>query len=627
MFDTRYRTLEPIGEGASAWVYKAVDTATDSIVAVKVLKPGLQTDPVTLERFRREVQIARRIGHPGVVAIYDLVQSDEQIFMVMEYLSGPNLKQYLALHQPLRPPAVVALLTRLLELLRACHAQNVIHRDLKPQNVIVAEDGSLKVLDFGIAKMTALGDLTQTGSAPVGSPEYMAPELFAGGLADPRTDLYAVGIMAFELLAGHPPFRGASVAVLAQQHLEAPVPSLTARRDIPEWLQQVVERLLAKRPFERYQTADEVLADIAQRRVIARELPALPRRECPRCGAATLAELAVCLSCGWDAAAVLEPGECDLLRTPAADPDRLAAWGRALFGVDARLGRRSLLLSGITPEAASVLSRGAAAHDLPLLVSERSGFQDLRKALPLALLCMVTSGVVQSVGQRWSYYGRYFFSQLDTQQMLGWSLALVLVWVCARRFRQEEVRPVWSARAHGTAVPDDLLADLRDTLTPERDEGTRALVTGLVEQFLLLQRRASQFEPALRANVRDTVLAAARLAALLSEVRGALADAPLAQRVQRCLGVLREAEGVPDEQRGAAEETLRAYYELEERAAGLQNRLIVVQALFARSVGRLLVHSQPLDDATRDALAERSAQLATDLDVARQVQRELEALV
>src|SRR5262249_29562804 len=161
---------------------------------------------------------------------------------------------------------------QVLRVLSLCHEKHVIHRDLKPQNMILAPSGVVKVLDFGISRMTTLSDLTQTGTS-LGSPEYMAPELFVGNAYDPRTDLYALGVVLFELLTGRLPFPGDSLPVLYHEHLTATVPSLRRLRpEIPEWLEHLTERLLAKRASERYQSAEEALTDLAERRVIARQL-------------------------------------------------------------------------------------------------------------------------------------------------------------------------------------------------------------------------------------------------------------------------------------------------------------------------------------------------------------------
>jgi len=166
----RYELHELIGEGVSAKVYRAVDTATDSVVAVKVLNVQLQNDAISEQRFRREIQITRLLNHPQIVSIYDLLQANGHTCLVMEYVDGQNLKDFVALHGALPIAAAVAVLSQILRILSVCHRKNVIHRDLKPQNVMVNEEHIVRLLDFGIAKMTTLSDLTQTGTA-VGTPE------------------------------------------------------------------------------------------------------------------------------------------------------------------------------------------------------------------------------------------------------------------------------------------------------------------------------------------------------------------------------------------------------------------------------------------------------------------------
>ena len=226
----QYQILGVVGEGVSATVYKALDTASQSLVALKVLSPHLQTDAITLERFKREIQITRLLNHPQIVSIYDLIRDGNETCLVMEYLEGQNLKDYIAAHQPLPVETIVSILRQALDVLSVCHAKNVIHRDLKPQNIIVGDGAAIRLVDFGIAKMTTASDLTQTGTS-IGSPEYMAPELFAANTFDPRTDIYALGIIAFEMLAGTPPFRGDSLAVsrmTASLATEAPGSKLMA---------------------------------------------------------------------------------------------------------------------------------------------------------------------------------------------------------------------------------------------------------------------------------------------------------------------------------------------------------------------------------------------------------------
>jgi len=334
----RYELGDVLGAGVSATVYRALDTRTGSVVAVKILNPHLHTDAISIERFRREIQITRLIGHPQIVSIYDLVAEGDRTYLVMEYVQGPDLKRYIALHDPVGLEVVVGVLGQILRILSVCHAKNVVHRDLKPQNVIISDDRTVTLLDFGISRMTTLSDLTQTGTS-LGSPEYMAPELFSSNTYDPRTDLYALGVIVFELLTGRLPFDGDSLPVLCRQHLEAPVPSVRARRpDVPEWLEQLTEKMLAKDGHQRYQSADEVLSDLERRTVTARQIPALEKRECLGCGNATIAEIPFCIFCGHDHGGGLRRGTYDVFCPATLDPTALRAYLRTVLGCELSSG-------------------------------------------------------------------------------------------------------------------------------------------------------------------------------------------------------------------------------------------------------------------------------------------------
>ncbi|MGI9590554.1 MAG: serine/threonine-protein kinase, partial [Myxococcota bacterium] len=348
----RYEIQSFIGQGVSARVYRALDRQTGSPVAIKVLNPHLRTDAVSLERFRREIQVTRHLGHPQIVAIYDLVTEGDCTFLVMEYLEGRTLEEHVALEHPVDVEQAVSILEQILDVLSLCHAQDVIHRDLKPQNVMIDAKARVKLLDFGIARMTALRDLTQTGTS-LGSPEYMAPELFATSSYDPRSDLYALGVMAFELVAGRLPFQGDSLATLYQQHLEAEVPDLAALRgDAPTWLCELIAKLLAKRTHERYQSADEALLDLRQRRVLARSWPELPRLFCLHCGERTPQEIPLCTHCGQEQCPSLEAGQGDLYCQESEDTEKLRSFFSEYLNLEPPTGvrRRQPLLARITAE-------------------------------------------------------------------------------------------------------------------------------------------------------------------------------------------------------------------------------------------------------------------------------------
>ena len=335
--DPRYRVHSLIGEGVSARVYRGSDRVTDAEVAIKLLNPHLHTDPISVERFKREIRITRILNHPQIVSIYDLVCNEQQIYLVMEFIDGLDLKQYLQLNDPISFESVCSILEQLLDILALCHQKNVIHRDLKPQNIKVCRGtpgnpySKLKLLDFGISRMTGLADLTQTGTS-LGSPEYMAPELFASNVFDPRTDVWAIGVVIYELASGKLPFSGATLPMLVKTILdETPVPLDQLRPDIPDWFGAMVARMLAKKPCDRYHGMEEIRFDFEQRQVVANRRPTLPRRSCLHCGEETLAEVPTCLACGKEPQLGGDPNEWIDLHYDRVDSNRIVCFLEKYF--------------------------------------------------------------------------------------------------------------------------------------------------------------------------------------------------------------------------------------------------------------------------------------------------------
>ena len=259
----RYEILGELGKGGMGRVYKARDHELDDVVAIKtVLRAPGESSAQHEERLLREIQICRKITHPNVVRVYDLGRFPGGIFLTMEFLSGQRLDALIRRDQTVPLDRVRFILTEIASGLREAHALHVVHRDLKPSNVILAER-HLKILDFGIARMAGNAKLTQTGMA-VGSPLYMSPEQLQGLPLDGRSDLYALGVLAFALLAGREPFTGDSFPVIAIHHLQSPVPDVRRHRpDVPvEWV-KLLDKLLAKRPEERPANAEAALEAIA----------------------------------------------------------------------------------------------------------------------------------------------------------------------------------------------------------------------------------------------------------------------------------------------------------------------------------------------------------------------------
>ena len=259
---SRYELLEEIGRGNMGIVYRARDPVMDRTVAIKVILLGFSLDEgkrrVFLERFHREAQIAGKLGHPHIIAVHDFGAGDEP-YIVMEYFPGISLSA-LAERGPL-PLGEIELITRQLAVALAyAHERGVVHRDIKPANVLY-QPGCIKLLDFGIAKLET-SELTATGEF-MGTPSYMSPEIFSGGVADGRSDLFSLGVVVYQLLTGRKPFEGASVSrtIYRVLHEEPAAPS-SLRAGIPPGWDRVLRKLLAKAPEARYPTAGELLLDL-----------------------------------------------------------------------------------------------------------------------------------------------------------------------------------------------------------------------------------------------------------------------------------------------------------------------------------------------------------------------------
>lgn len=262
----RYELGRQLGAGGMARVYLGHDRLLDREVAVKVLSEPYASDPQFVERFRREASAAAGLNHPNIVAVYDRGEADGSYYIVMEYLSGPDLKQVIRRRAPLPPLQTIDYGQQILAALGAAHRRDVVHRDVKPQNVLVAEDGHLKVTDFGIARAGAQTDMTEAG-AVIGTAQYLSPEQARGDEVTAASDCYAVGIVLYEMLTGKVPFDGdRPVAVAMKQISDEPVPPGQVQPGIPPELSAVVMRALAKRPSERYRTADELSRALADAR-------------------------------------------------------------------------------------------------------------------------------------------------------------------------------------------------------------------------------------------------------------------------------------------------------------------------------------------------------------------------
>jgi len=260
----RYRVEALLGSGGMAQVYRGTDTVLSRSVAIKVLSSDYSRDPAFVERFRREARAAARLNHPTVVSVYDTGSDDGVHFIVMEFVSGRTLAQILAAEGPLPPERAAAISARVAEALSFAHEAGLVHRDVKPGNVMLTDRGDVKVMDFGIAR-AASGPgqaITETTSI-LGTAAYLSPEQAEGKPVDPRSDIYSLGVVLYELLTGHPPFSGSSPVAVAYKHvMEEPVPPSAVRSGVPPALEAIAMRALAKDPSRRYPSADLMRADL-----------------------------------------------------------------------------------------------------------------------------------------------------------------------------------------------------------------------------------------------------------------------------------------------------------------------------------------------------------------------------
>jgi eukaryotic-like serine/threonine-protein kinase len=258
----RYRIERRLGGGGMASVHVGRDTELDRAVAVKLLADNLAGDTEVRERFVREAQVAARLAHPNVVAVYDAGEEDGRPYIVMEYVEGETLADTLRRRGPLPPEEAVELVAQACAGLEHAHAAGLVHRDVKPQNLLLRADGTLKVADFGIARATEGTRLTQAGTI-LGTAAYLAPEQAAGEEVGPPADVYALGAILYELLAGRPPYQLDSLAELARRQAGEPVPPVRdLASQVPAELEDVVMRALARLPEYRPRSAGQLAREL-----------------------------------------------------------------------------------------------------------------------------------------------------------------------------------------------------------------------------------------------------------------------------------------------------------------------------------------------------------------------------
>ena len=258
----RYKIKSHIGTGGMATVYLAQDLILERPVAVKVLRLDFHTNEAAMRRFQREAQSATQLVHPNIVSVYDVGEEDGTNYIVMEYVEGTDLKKYIRERGPLPPREAVRIMTQIVSAIELAHQNRIIHRDIKPQNILIDREGNVKITDFGIAIALSETSLTQTNTL-LGSVHYLSPEQARGGMATIRSDIYALGIVLYELLVGEVPFEGESAVSIALKHFQEPLPRISQMLPtVPQSLENVVLKATAKEPLDRYGSCGEMLEDL-----------------------------------------------------------------------------------------------------------------------------------------------------------------------------------------------------------------------------------------------------------------------------------------------------------------------------------------------------------------------------
>jgi serine/threonine-protein kinase len=261
---SRYQLREPLGSGGMSCVYRAYDPVLDREVAIKILPAELARDAVLRERFHEEARALARVEHPNLIRIFAIGQEGLVSYYAMELITGLSLKEVLAASGRLTVAEALAVMGQALDALEAVHQAGIVHRDLKPGNIMLDASGRVVLMDFGLARRAERQNLTAAG-AVLGTPEYMSPEQARGEKADERSDLYSLGAVLYEMLAGRPPFGGKDTISILRQHVQAPAPPLRGLApETPPELERIIVRLLAKKRSERYPHIAELRADLGK---------------------------------------------------------------------------------------------------------------------------------------------------------------------------------------------------------------------------------------------------------------------------------------------------------------------------------------------------------------------------
>ena len=263
LISDRYKVLDKLGGGGMSTVYLAEDTILNRKVAIKAISIPQDEKEETMKRFEREVNNATQLSHENIVGVYDVQEDDDCFFLIMEYIDGPTLSEYIHSHGPLNVDTAIAFTEQILKGVQQAHEKLIIHRDIKPQNILIDKNKTLKIFDFGIAKALSETSMTQTNHV-LGTVQYLSPEQAKGEATNETTDIYSIGIVLYEMLVGKPPFTGETAVSIAIKHIQDAIPNVTdIRSEIPQSLSNVILKSTEKDPSDRYQSVKEMREDLS----------------------------------------------------------------------------------------------------------------------------------------------------------------------------------------------------------------------------------------------------------------------------------------------------------------------------------------------------------------------------
>jgi len=637
----RFEVRGLLGTGGMATVYLARDRLVGGDVALKVLHAHLRSDALVVQRFRREISAARRIAHPNVIAIHDLVENEQTVCLVLEHHPGLDLKRRLRLHGPLPPAEVLRVARQVLGGLEAAHAHGIVHRDLKPQNLLCDEAGVVKIADFGLARVDDLVGLT-TNTMTLGTPEYMAPELLSSPLVDGRADLYALGVTLYELVTGKLPYRASSPMALLSLVRDAEVPDPAV--EVPGLelgLRDCIRRAMAKQPEDRFQTAGEMRAalDSERRRSIGPAEPEAGR--CQSCRAPMVPGLAACVECKHAPVRIASTREgkyrVRLRKFRAAwtfeHKHRLVAEIEQLGGVvhfdtealDKQLRELPVAVaSGLDQATARLLAERLRALELPAEVSRRSVFE---------WFYFLSSSNAVAAGRA---LGLAFFLAVLTSMALigaiGPMLFFILPLLAVSRQLYRRMRPVGyfdgttGALAHSDALTEAAVRAFGAVRSPR----LRAILRRTLSRGAQLLERARRLGDAGAEDaIHRTALAALEQGERVARVEEELSSidpAHLWEEVQRLDAQIAHEKGL-DETEALIERKTSLAGELERRAR-LEREVVHGTGELLRLGAALNEAGARLGDSASDEGQSRAALsvIARDLDAALGAREELSGI-